>query len=138
MPVGDQLYNQAAYEHQGNRIRSTNGSPNAGDLTIANQSTVYIQSQPPPNANEHVNGLRFSAAAAEVRYEDETYTTNRYEYVHPQHHPSSNAHHNAHHSAGEEIKVELIRGQALHGKVMNELTKSSKKKSFNFHTKRYD
>lgn len=117
MSVGDQIYNQSAYEHQGNRIRSTNGSPSAGDLTIANQSTVYIQSQPTPNANEHVNGLRFSTANAEVRYEDDAYTTNRYEYVHAAHHPSSNAHHNAHHSANEEIKVELIRGQAIHGKV---------------------
>lgn len=117
MPVGDQIFTQPAYEQHGNRIRSAHSSPNTGELNLSNQPTVYIQAQQqPPNANENVNGLRFSSAAtAEVRYEDEGYTTNRYEYVHAQHQPPSNAHHNIHHGANEDIK--LIRAQGLHSKV---------------------
>lgn len=118
VPVGEQIFTQAAYEQHGNRIRSAHGSPATGELNLSNQPTVYIQAQHPSNANENVNGLRFSAApAGEVRYEDEGYATNRYEYVHAQHQQPPNAHHNIHHGANEEIKVELIRGQALHGKV---------------------
>lgn len=119
VPVTDQIFNHQTYEQHGNRVRSTNGSPSAGDLSIQNQSSVYIQAQHAPNTNENVNGLRYNSAPAEVRYEDEAYTTNRYEYVHQQHHSSSNPQHNVHHPTGEEIKVELIRGQALHGKVSN-------------------
>lgn len=119
VPVNDPAFNQQTYEQQGTRVRSSTDSPEGGDLSIQNNATVYVQSQPASSGNENVNGLRYSAAP-EIRYEDESYTTGRYEYLHAQHHPTSNnAHHNIHSANNEDIKIELIRGHqhTLHGKV---------------------
>lgn len=114
VPVSEPSFNQQIYEQHGARGRSSSDSPEGGNIAIPNNGTIYVTSQH-PNAAENVNGIRY-AAAPEVRFEDETYTTARYEYQHGQHHPNV---HNAHTGSGDDnIKIELIRNQhALHGKV---------------------
>lgn len=111
VPVSEPSFNQQIYEQHGARGRAPSDSPEAGNLTIPNNSTIYVTAQ---HANATENALRF-ATNPDVRFEDETYATARYEYQHGQHHPNA---HNAHSGPGEEIKVELIRNQHLHGKVL--------------------
>lgn len=109
VPVSEPSFTQQIYEQHGARGRAPSDSPEAGNLSIPNNGTIYVTSQH-PNATE--NGLRF-AAGPDVRFEDEAYA--RYEYQHGQHHPNP---HNAHSGSNEDIKIELIRNQhALHGKV---------------------
>lgn len=111
MPVNEPPFNQQNYEQHGIRGRAPSDSPETGNLTLPNNGTIYVTSQH-PNAAE--NGLRF-AAAPEVRFEDETYATARYEYQHAQHHLNT---HNAHPGSADDIKIEVIRNHnALHGKV---------------------
>lgn len=118
VPVSEPSYNQQIYEQQTARGRSTNDSPESGNIAIPNNGTIYVTSQH-PNATENVNGLRY--AAPELRFEDEGYAAAaRYEYQHGQHHPNAHNAHNAHSGPGDDIKIELIRNQhALHGKVMH-------------------
>lgn len=114
VPVSEPSYNQQIYEQHGTRGRSTNVSPEAGNIAIPNNGTIYVTSQH-PNATENVNNVRY-AAAPDVRFDDETYNTTRYEYG--QQHPHTHNTHNTHSATGEDIKIELIRNQhALHGKV---------------------
>lgn len=74
VPVSEPPFNQQIYEQHGTRVRAPNDSPDGSSLTIPNNGTIYVTSQH-PNAAE--NGLRF-AAAPDIRFEDETYTTARY------------------------------------------------------------
>lgn len=109
--MSEPSFNQQIYEQHGARGRANSDSPEAGNLAIPNNGTIYVTSQH-PNAAE--NGLRF-ATAPEVRFEDDTYTAARFEYQHAQHHPNT---HNAHSGSADDIKIELIRNQhALHSKV---------------------
>lgn len=108
--MSEPSFNPQIYEQHGPRGRSSSDSPESGNIAIPNNGTIYVTSQH-PNAAENVNGIRY-AAPPEVRFDDETYATARYEYQHGQHHP------NAHSGPGDDIKIELIRNQhALHGKV---------------------
>lgn len=114
VPVTEPPFNQQIYEQHGSRGRSASDSPEAGNISIPNNGTIYVTSQH-PNAAENINGIRY-AGPPEVRFEDETYATTRYEYQHGQHHPNA---HNANSGPGDDIKIELIRNQhhPLHGKV---------------------
>lgn len=116
--MSESSFNQQIYEQHGaNRGRPTSDSPEAGNIAIPNNGTIYVTSQH-PNATENINGLRF-AAAPDVRFEDDAYATARYEY---QHGPSQPNAHNPHAASADDIKIELIRNQhALHGKVQNTL-----------------
>lgn len=112
--MSEPSFNQQIFEQHGARGRAPSDSPEAGNLTISNNGAIYVTSQH-PNATE--NGLRF-AQGPDVRFDDDSYTTARYEYQHGQHHPNA---HNTHPGNNEDIKIELIRNQhALHGKVYRE------------------
>lgn len=102
-------FNQQIYEQHGARGRANSDSPEAGNLALPNNGTIYVTSQHPTE-----NGLRFTTAP-EVRFEDDAYAAARYEYQHGQHHQNA---HNPHPGSADDVKVELIRNQhALHGKV---------------------
>ncbi|XP_055305547.1 endothelial transcription factor GATA-2-like isoform X2 [Sitodiplosis mosellana] len=113
VPVSEPSFNQHIYEQHGARGRLASDSPESGNIAIPNNGTIYVTSQH-PNAGENINGIRY-AVPPEVRFEDETYATARYEYQHGQHHPNA---HNAHSGSSDDIKIELIRNQhALHSKI---------------------